>query len=217
MKKHVMKVKLTLTETILGMASANPDIHSEFIASKAPTPEKAAEEVKSIVAEEENSEEKFEKAMTVFPKDENGMFLWDYHIKGFMKSGLLWLIELGECKISKWSYKKAVDMFITIEPRRIYLCGPDGKPIKKAEGILQRPLRAETMRGDRICLASSEMLPPGTTLTCEITSFVGEGKTKLAAMDADTIKDVLSYGQHSGLGQWRGGGYGRFTWEEVKS
>ena len=34
--KKTLKVKLTFTEELLGTASANPDLHAEFIASKAP-------------------------------------------------------------------------------------------------------------------------------------------------------------------------------------
>ena len=36
METYKLKVKLTFTEELLGTASANPELHSDFIASKAP-------------------------------------------------------------------------------------------------------------------------------------------------------------------------------------
>ena len=43
-----MKVELTFTEKILGTASGNPELHSEFIASKAPDAPSRAEEVAAL-------------------------------------------------------------------------------------------------------------------------------------------------------------------------
>ena len=63
----VLKVKVTMFEEILGTASANPEIHEEFIASKAPDAPSREEEVAAIGAEEV-----FEKGMTVFPRDKDG-------------------------------------------------------------------------------------------------------------------------------------------------
>ena len=40
-----MKVRITLTEEMLGMSSANPDIHKEFIASKS----KDADKMKKLM------------------------------------------------------------------------------------------------------------------------------------------------------------------------
>ena len=59
-----MTVRLTLTEEMLGTASANPEIHSEYIASKAPDAMSMEEEVAAIGAAEVEK-----KAMTVFPRD----------------------------------------------------------------------------------------------------------------------------------------------------
>lgn len=43
-----IKVRFTLTDEMLGTASANPEIHSEFIASKAPDAKSREEEVAAI-------------------------------------------------------------------------------------------------------------------------------------------------------------------------
>ena len=76
-----MKVKLTLTEELLGTASADPEIHAEFIASKGPDAQTLEEEVEAV-----GVEEVVEKSMTVFPRNKDGKpILWDYQIKGFFK------------------------------------------------------------------------------------------------------------------------------------
>lgn len=62
-----IKVRLEFNEELLGTASANPDIHSDYIASLAPDAESRAEEVASVGAAEVT-----EKAMTIFPRNENG-------------------------------------------------------------------------------------------------------------------------------------------------
>ena len=79
MKK--LKVKLTFLEDILGTASADPHVHEKFIASKAPDAPSREEEVAAI-----GVDAAVEKAMTVFPKLEDGApYLYDYQIKGFFK------------------------------------------------------------------------------------------------------------------------------------
>ena len=71
---HTLKARLFFTEEILGTASNNPEIHSEYIASKAEDAMKIEEEVAAI-----GVEEVIEKSMTVFPRNETGApILWDY-------------------------------------------------------------------------------------------------------------------------------------------
>ena len=61
MKK--IKVKVTFTESVLGTASANPELHAEFIASKAPDAKTREEEVADLGVDEVER-----KDMTVFPR-----------------------------------------------------------------------------------------------------------------------------------------------------
>ena len=76
-----IRVKFTFTEPILGTASANKNLHGDYIASKAPDAKSKEEEIAAIGAEEYA-----EKQMTVFPKDADGNpFIWDYQIRGFFK------------------------------------------------------------------------------------------------------------------------------------
>jgi hypothetical protein len=198
-----MKVRIKLVEEMLGTASANPDIHKEFIASKSADAKKCEEEMKAL-----NSEELMEKAMTVFPRDADGTpILFDYQIKGFFKDAVGLLLELsdkevkvGKTKLSKYTFKRVVDNYLFVSPRKIRLA-PVGP-------VCTRPLRADTMKGERVSLVSSETVPEGTMFEFEVTT--------LAPALADMIIDCLNYGALKGIGQWRNSGKGRFTWEEVK-
>lgn len=212
MTTETITLKLTFTEPLLGTASGNTEIHEEFIASKAPTATDAKEEIETLSVGEQ-----IQKASTVFHRDETGLFVWDYQLRGFFKEAIAALIELGECKISKWGYKRAVDSFLFVGPRRIYVLDTNGKRYPKAPTTLQRPLRADTMQGERVALARSEMLPVGTWLQANVKLLKSSNpKTKSAIITRELVVSCLEYGALKGFGQWRSGGYGRFMWEEVK-
>lgn len=229
MKTTKMEIELTFTEPLLGSMSGNRDLHEEFIASKAPTVAKAQKEVAAIkpngtgngeqAVADYDVEEQVAKAMTVFGADDHGLFIWDYQMKGHIKEQILALIELGEpCVkgLSKWTYKRAVNFFVHIVPRYIYLLDLSGNHWLSAPSRLQRPLRAETQMGERIALASSQMLPVGTSCRFQVQIISGENQKKnLAVISPETIKACLEFGSLKGTGQWRSGGYGRYTWREL--
>ena len=199
-----MKIKVTLTEDMLGTASANPDIHKEYIASKSADAEKSEEELKALPADT-----LMEKSMTVFPRDTDGTpILWDYQFKGFIKEAVGVLVDLldketriGKTKLTKFTHKRIVDNFIFVSPRKLRLS-------EKVGSLCTRPLRADTMQGERVALASSETVPAGATFICEI-------RTLNPQLD-DLVRKCLDYGALKGIGQWRNSGKGRFTWEEVE-
>ena len=71
-----IKIRLKLLEEQLGTGSSNPDIHREYIASKAPDAASIEEEVAAHGVDEVEK-----KDMTVFPKDESGNpFMWNYQL-----------------------------------------------------------------------------------------------------------------------------------------
>lgn len=199
METKKMKVRITYTEEVLGGANANPEIHSEFIASKAQDAESMTEEIEAIGVEEVER-----KAVTVFPRDKDGQpMFWDYQIKGFFKDvcGLLRRVPGTHASKLK-AYKKILDGLLFVHGRRIRL-NYDGEIT-----LCQRPLRAQTMQGERIALASSEALPAGTWFECEI--------EMLDPSLEGFVREALDYGKLFGISQWRSSGKGRFEWEEIK-
>ena len=192
----ILKVMVTFIEEILGTASANPNIHEEFIASKAPDAMSRAEEVAAI-----GEDEVFEKGMTVFPRDADGNpIAWDYQWKGFFKdaAGALRKVPGTECSKVK-AYKKEIDGLIFPKPRMIPI-EFDGDM-----SVCQRPLRGQTAQGERIALASSESIPAGARMTFTI---------RLLCDDHEKwVREMLDYGELRGFGQWRNSGKGRFTYQ----
>lgn len=192
-----LKVKLTFTEPILGTCPSNPDIYRDYVARKAPSDELEVEELEAL------GEMDADKGMTVFPRLPDGTpFLYDYHIKGFLKDACSGLRRVSGTKSSKLkAYKKEIDRLIFPQPRCIRL-DFDGEVTD-----CQRPLRAQTPKGERVSLAISEEIPAGATCEFSIVCLCDEHE--------DYIREWLDYGAYSGIGQWRNSGKGRFTWNEL--
>lgn len=205
-----IKVRVTFIEGVLGTASNNKEIYSEFIASKAPDAPSAEEEIAAV-----GVNEVVEKGTTVFPRMEDGTpFMYDYQIRGAFKDACGMLSKLtGRDEVTGkkkkavnesskiTAYKKVIDGLIFVQPRKI--------PIK-FDGditICQRPLRAQTAQGERIALASSEEIPAGAQI--EFTVLC------LSADHVAAVKEWLDYGVLRGFGQWRNSGKGKYVWEEL--
>lgn len=202
-----MKVRVTFTDPILGTQPNDPEIHSRFVASKAPDAKTMEEEVAELGAEEVE-----ERGKTVFSKMEDGTpLIRDYQIRGFIKETLHILYGVKGSRVSKdksnYRYRSKVDKYIFVSPKFIPLWMPIDLDL--ADTDCQRPLRASTPMGERIALAHSEEAPEGTYV-----EFTIECQNK---EDMPYVRDCLDYGSRKGLGQWRNSGKGRFTWEEIES
>ena len=198
MEKYEMKGKITFLEEVLGTASANPDIHREYIASKGPDAENIEEEVATI-----GVDAVLEKSMTVFPRDANGTpIFFDYQIKGFFKdsAGALRKVTGSKCSKIK-AYKKEIDGLLFVSPRMIPM------QLSADVGTCTRPLRAQTAQGERVALATSETVPAGTTVELTITALTKDM--------FELAKECLDYGTLRGIGQWRNSGKGRFEYEVI--
>ena len=193
-----IKVRITFLEEVLGTASADPEIHANFIASNAPDAPSRKEEIEAVGVEEVT-----EKSMTVFPRGKDGQpIFWDYQIKGFFKDACGMLRKVPDSKSSKIkAYKKEIDDLIFVEQREIPI------QFEGEIGNCQRPLRAQTAQGERVALANSETIPAGATIEFSILCMVD---SHVAA-----VREWLNYGELRGIGQWRNSGKGRFKWEEV--
>jgi hypothetical protein len=181
-----MKIKIRLITEMLGTVAQDQEIYKTYIESKKP---------EGIDEQEYLTVEKIEeKGWTGFHKDENGLFIYEYMIKGFLKSAGNVLKDIVKIK----ALRSKIDDYVFIKPRKIYL-GQD-----KADGVVERPLRAMTMQGPRVTLARSDYINAGKELEFEIILIPHKEITE------DKILTLLKHGELMGLGQFRNGGYGRF-------
>jgi len=200
-----MKIRITFTEPLLGTLAGNKEIAEEFIGGKHP---------EGIDPEEKRASERLEEAIgkesTGFARNEDGNpILWDYQIKGFFKEACETMIstetltkeDLKKVRLTRYLYKKTIDKMIFVYPRQILL------QLTGKLTFCERPLRGETMKGERISLARSEQAPVGTTIEIEITCINQKHKK--------FIEQWLNYMALFGLGQWRSSGKGRATWELI--
>lgn len=199
-----LKVRITLTEEMLGTTAADPEIHKKYIASKAPDAASLEEEVAAV-----GVDEVAKNAMTIFPRLEDGTpFMWNYQLRGFFKDTCSALQRCKGAEEAKEScklkaFKKVIDGCVFVEPRKIPINLNGGEM-----GICERPLRASTAQGERITLASSETVPAGSTMECSIMLISDEHEA--------VVREWLNYGKWRGLLQWRSSGKGSFEWEEIK-
>ena len=190
-------VTLAFTEPLLGTVPRDPEVYKTFIQGRAADlgDEDAAQELATVASAEE-------KGWTGFHQKDGCPVLYDYAVKGFFKEACGALRRVPGTKSNKISaYKKIINGLVFVEPRQIRLDLNGG-----AMGTLERPLRAQTAQGERVTLARSDSCPPGTTMTFTVTVLGGP-------VTREILEEWLAYGRFSGLGQWRSGGYGRFTYE----
>lgn len=199
MEANKMKVRVTLIEDMLGTLPADPEIYRDFIASKAPDAMTREEET-GVFGEEPVAE----KGITVFARDKEGNpFIYDYLIKGFFKNACSAMRDVtGSASSKVKAYKKKIDNLVFVSPRMIKL------PIAADDlGICERPLRASTAQGERVALASSEVVPAGTQFEFEVESLTKDM--------IELVCEWLDYGKYNGLGCWHNSGKGRFSWENI--
>lgn len=200
MTKFVEKslfVQLTFTEPILGSTSNDKEIYTNYIGSKAPDAKTLSEELEDV-----GLSDVVEKGTTVFLSNKDGYpYLSNHVIKGFFKGSAKHIRRLPARKD-----KNGKTVKYESAKRKLWLMHPD-KDVREMITIFQRPLRASTPQGERIALASSEMLPRNTTLEFEV-----------QLMDASheaAVREWLDFGLYHGISQWRNADYGRFEWKEI--
>lgn len=228
-KSNLYHVKLTFTEPQLGTAPSDPEMYSKYIATKKfketkKHPKTTPAELEAIDAEEKAlvTEELATlppdegRGLTVFRRDNGGLMLPDYMIRGFLKEAASAMgIDKDtyglHSKIDKW-------VFITNQNRTPIRWLPlmrDGVQLTKPDGQFERTLRAQTMQGPRVTFACSEIVnPPADLDFCIYVLPLGaEGKKGKYAITEEVLRSWLSYGAFCGLGCFRTGSYGRFMHE----
>jgi hypothetical protein len=198
---------LTGAEPILGSNPADPKVRETYIESKKPAVQTENESELTPEAVSENY------GLTVFLRhpETNTPMLFDYTVRGFLKEALLTLSP----QLGLVAAKSKVDKYLFVSPRHIPLCGVSGGRILTPDGVYERPLRAMTMQGPRVTLTGSEIINQWQ-ITATFTLLDNSGnKGKGAALDWNAVENALDYGRYQGLGQFRNGGFGRFTWKRI--
>lgn len=229
-KKHI---RMTFTEEVLGTCSNNPELHDEFIASKAPDAMTREQEVAAI-----GVGDMIEKGMTVFPRNSEGVpIIWGYQIEGFMKEAVKNIkkhwpdSECAQIKANKQTVDNAIFVYYKAIPYKVSgrHTSKHGNSPHNVNGIYydtaipvsmngavvgdcQRPLRAQTAQGERVALAHSESLPAGSQIEfwLEVAPTLGKGVNT-----DEVMREMLDYAQLKGIGQWRNSGKGRAVWEYI--
>lgn len=202
---YTLRIRCTLLTELLGTLPGNSNIYSEFIQTRCPA------NVEDVPVNLDPNEE-IEKKTTYFRRTKTGeLCLADYMIKGHLKA-------MGEAirkRIRKESgaptaatksgweaWVGNADLNIHVFPRLI------GLGVHEPDGIVERPLRAQTMQGPRVSLARSEMINADRSFEFEIHVRGG--------IKREQILEALNEGKYTGYGQWRNAGYGRFIFEVLE-
>lgn len=197
-----LRIRCTLLTELLGTLPGDPNIYTEYIQTRCP---EGTEDVDMNL----DPNEVIERKTTYFRRTKTGeLCLADYMIKGHLKAmgdAIRRRIrkEIGAPKAttkSGWeSWTSNADQNVHVFPRLINL------GVTQPDGIIERPLRAQTMQGPRVSLARSEMINADRTFEFEIHVRGG--------IKREQILEALDEGKYTGYGQWRNAGYGRFIYE----
>lgn len=187
---ETLKIEIQLIEPMLGTVPKNKEIYSKYVADK--TNEKnQTEELETI----QELEEKGWTGFHINPVTKD-LFIYDYMIKGFLKEAAGAL----KSELGLKNHKSKIDNLVFVFPREISLNK------KEPDGVVERPLRVMTPQGPRVCLARSDYVEAGIRFDVEIKLVNPKEVSK------KMIFTILDYGQLKGLGQFRNGSYGRFTY-----
>jgi len=202
------KYNIRLIEPILGSLPASKTVYQDFIASKAPEPDIEGEEEIGMLPDRESNERT---KTTVFLRDDDGLCcLMDYQIMGFIKEAGNTLKKIIEYEVQSKNGKSKktgiinlrskLTQYLYLGPRIIHLH-------REPDGVYERPVKIINKEGVRVCLASSEIINP------ELSFEIMIGLLPHDELSWSVIEQILEYGQFKGLGQFRNGGYGRFTFD----
>lgn len=190
MNVQLFEVTIELLTEMLGTVPKDKEVYKTYVEGKRP----AAQAGDAVDSEADTVEEIEEKGWTGFHRNAKGLFVYDYFIKGFLKNAANVLKD--DLKIT--AFRAKVGDYLFVEPREISL------GVTEPAGVLERPLRAQTQQGPRVCLARSDYVAAGTQIKFWL-RYLDNPKFKPTHIEA-----ILEYGALQGLGQFRNGGYGRF-------
>jgi len=192
----------TFTEEMLATKPNDKEVYKTFVDGK----ENELHE-DELTAEEKTLAELdgLEKGKTIFHRDEDGCpIVWDYQVKGFLKEAFSALSRDKDSACSKIkAFRKIIAGCVFVGPRQIKLELPEGGKM----GECERPLRAQTMQGERVALAYSETVPKGTKMHFTVKHMQIPGLEK-------ALEECWGYAADLFMGAWRGSGKGTAIIEE---
>lgn len=202
MKKH--NYVATFTNPMLGTKAADPEVHSKFIAQK--EREQASEDELSNAERTALELEDRKTGISVFHRNAAGQpIIYNYQVKGAIKALIKAARRNPESKSAKLKNSVgAVNENVFVEPREIVLELPEGVEVER----LERPLRAQTMQGERMSLKCSESVPAGTKMRFSVA-------TDIPGFDA-ILAEIWERTEYFFMGEWRNSGFGTAVVEEVK-
>ena len=195
------KVTIELLEMMLGTVPKDREIYTSYIASKNPNNPNP-----SILPETDDIKEVEERGWTGFFQDADGkIYILNYMFLGFLKEAGNTLKDTDQLDIK--NLRSKINSFVFVGPRKIYSSST------KIDGVLERPLRAQTPQGQRITLARSDYIQSGNTFEFYIALLKNKEITE------NDLRIIFEYAKYKGLGQFRNGSFGRFkiiSWESVE-
>lgn len=221
------ELKISLLEPMLGTVPKDTSIYGDWVLAKReegqkdlPESEKDKDD-ETLTVDTVGAEER--KGWTGFHWDQGGPFIYNYMVKGFLKNAAKVLRQ--QSGISALQSK--VTNFVYVRPRRVHFDMADAMQAEELvsyigtgeatakigpNGLacLERPLRAETMRGPRVSLARSDVIGGGTVIRCVVKLL------KNPEITEKVLRYLLQYGENQGLGQWRNADWGSFEYELEK-
>lgn len=223
-----IRIRITFIDQLLATTPGNEEIYADYIATKAfdvktkvndPTNKKEVKAAQDEAFENTNEEkemlhkmldgeEELEKGTTFFFKDDEGNpYIYSYWLYGFFKSACSALKKVPGTLSSKIkAYKKEIDLLYKVFPDANDKSSRHIKLENYGElGMCERPLRAQTMQGERVALSRSESAQPGTQIEFDVVLLNEDNEA--------VLMEWMDYGVFNGLGQWRNSGKGAFEYE----
>jgi len=199
------KVEIEFITELLGTVPKNKEIYGDYILKKA---QDRGIEV-DVQDELETMDEMLEVGWTGFHKDQDGLFLYDYLVKGNIKANIETLI-MSKTINKIPAYKSACDRVVFIYPRHLHFL-QDADIMIEPSGVLERPIRVIVAKGPRVGLVKSDFIYVGAKIRFQVAILPNP------KISWELVEKAFDYGEYYGLGQWRGsGGYGRYRWKYIE-
>lgn len=230
-------ITIRFLHDILGSAPANKQFYEKYLLSKlykeidrvkkkiakAKTEEEREilqdllESLEAEMAELPDVEDDNDERLTVFYRAKYDDFevpvIRAHQVLGFFKHGMNAFKEVFRVK----NARDKVSRYVRIKPFNLFIYEKEIAPenlVDEVDGILERPLRAMTMQGERVSVAKSEYIKSDGDKLLQFELLLFKNKD----IKFDMLKTLMEeYGKVNGISQWRNTGYyGAFEVVEIK-